>query len=134
VAIERYSFNCFNNEIKLLADISDTFSLQLEGIIGGFLDGITVWAREIRRPLPEQSPPVIELERSRALRCLAHFEKLSDRLNQHCNFSHIMLGCALGIMEARIAEFQWRQKYLKLADWYDEFSNRPSMEATVPEV
>lgn len=126
--------NCFNDDIKLVANISDTSSLQLEGMVGGFLDGIAVWVREIRRPLGEQSPPVIELERLRALRCLEHFEKLSDRLDQRSKLGHIMLGCTLGIMEARLREFQWRQKHLRLANWYDEFSSRPSMQATVPSV
>ncbi|MDZ7956633.1 MAG: hypothetical protein RMY34_01790 [Aulosira sp. DedQUE10] len=44
-----------------------------------------------------------------------------------------MLGCTLGIMEARLTQFQWRQKHLRLANWYDEFSSRSSMQATVPE-
>ncbi len=103
-------------------------------IVGGFLDGIAVWVREIWRPLQEQSPSVIELERLRALRCLTHFETLSHKLDQRSQLSHIMLACALGIMEARIKQLQWRPKYLKLANWYDEFSHRPSMQATVPEV
>jgi glutathione S-transferase len=126
--------NRFNNDIKLVADISDASSLQVEGMVGGFLDGIAVWVREIRRPRSEQSPPVIELERLRALRCLTHFEKLSDKLDQRSKLGHIMLGCTLGIMEARLRKFQWRQKHLRLANWYDEFSSRPSMQATVPKV
>src|SRR5579883_305662 len=52
--------NCFNDDVKLIADISDTCSVQLEGMVSGVLDGIAVWVREIRRPLGEQSPPVIE--------------------------------------------------------------------------
>lgn len=125
--------NRFNDDIKLFANIFDASSLQLEGIVGGFLDGIAVWVREIRRTLDEQSPSVIELEQLRALRCLEHFEKLSDRLAQQSKFSHIMLGCTLGIMEARLTQFQWRQKHLRLANWYDEFSSCSSMQATVPE-
>ena len=126
--------NRFNNDIKLVADISDPSSLQLEGMVGGFLDGIAVWVREIRRPPGEQSQTVIEVERLRALRCLEHFEKLSDRLDQRSKLGHIMLGCTLGIMEARIRELHWRQKHLRLANWYDEFDRRPSMQATVPSV
>ncbi|MHC5854324.1 glutathione S-transferase family protein [Nostoc sp.] len=125
--------NRFNDDIKLFANIFDASSLQLEGMVGGFLDGIAVWVREIRRTLDEQSPSVIELEQLRALRCLEHFEKLSDRLDQQSKFSHIMLGCTLGIMEARLTQFQWRQKHLRLANWYDEFSSRSSMQATIPE-
>ncbi|NJM22905.1 MAG: glutathione S-transferase [Nostocaceae cyanobacterium CSU_2_110] len=122
------------NNIRLFADISDIFSLQLEGIVGGFLDGVAVWVREARRLQTEQSSSIIELERSRALRCLSHFEQLSDTLEQQPKFSHILLGCSLGIMEARFHDFQWRQEHLQLANWYDQFSRRSSMQATVPEV
>ena len=127
-------FDSFNNDIRLVADTSDPFSLQLEGLFGGFLDGVAVWVREVRRPRTEQSPPIIELEQSRALRCLGHFEKLSDKLDQQPKLAHIMLGCTLGIIEARLQKFQWRQKHLRLAKWYDEFSSRSSMQATKPEV
>ena len=125
--------NHLNDEIKVVADISDQLSQQFEGIASGFLDGIAVWVREQRRPPSEQSPGVIELEQLRALRCIDHFERLADRLNQSPKLGHIILGCALG-MEARLAEFQWRQHHPRLANWYDEFSRRLSMQATVPEV
>lgn len=35
-------FDSFNNDIRLVADTSDAFSLQLEGLVGGFLDGVAV--------------------------------------------------------------------------------------------
>ena len=124
----------FISTVRLVADTRNTFSLQLEGLFGGFLDGVAVWVREVRRPRTEQSPPIIELEQSRALRCLGHFEKLSDKLDQQPKLAHIMLGCTLGIIEARLQKFQWRQKHLRLAKWYDEFSSRSSMQATKPEV
>lgn len=88
----------------------------------------------MRRPKTEQSPPIIELEQLRALRCLGHFEKLSDKLDQQPKLPHIMLGCTLGIIEARLQKFQWRRKHLRLAKWYDEFSSRSSMQATKPQV
>ncbi|WP_256973128.1 glutathione S-transferase N-terminal domain-containing protein [Nostoc sp. T09] len=163
--------NHFNPKIKLIADISHAFLQQLEGITGGFLDGIAVWVREIRRsrnrplakvtfarggkgkrlkgkgfllalspyPFPhfckksnEQSPGIIELEQSRALRVLDYFEKISDKLDQTPKLAHITLASALGL-EIRLPELQWRQNYPKLACWYDEFSERPSLQVTKPD-
>ncbi len=124
--------NHLNPEIKVLADISDSFLQQLEGIAGGFIDGIAVWVRELRRPLTEQSPGVIELERSRALRILDYFEKIAEKLDQTPKLAHITLASALGL-EIRLPELQWRQNYPKLAQWYDEFSGRPSLQLTKPE-
>lgn len=124
--------NHLNPKIKLIADISHAFLQQLEGITGGFLDGIAVWVREIRRPLNEQSPGIIELEQSRALRVLNYFEKISDKLDQTPKLAHITLASALGL-EIRFPELQWRQNYPKLARWYDEFSQRPSLQVTKPD-
>ncbi len=124
--------NHLNPEIKLVADISNSFLQQLEGITGGFIDGIAVWVRELKRPDSEQSPRVIKLELSRALRILDYFEKISDKLDQTPKLAHITLASALGL-ESRLPELQWRQKYPKLTQWYNEFSGRPSMQVTKPE-
>lgn len=124
--------NQFNSEIKLVADISDGFLQQLEGIAGGFIDGIAVWVRELRRYPSEQSPSIIELERTRALRILDYFEKISEQLDHTPKLAQITLASALGL-EIRLPELQWRPNYPKLAQWYDEFSRLPSLQATKPD-
>ncbi|MEH2093967.1 glutathione S-transferase family protein [Nostoc sp.] len=124
--------NQLNPEIKLVADISDSFLQQLEGIASGFIDGIAVWVRELRRSSSEQSSGIIELERLRALRILDYFEKISDKFDQTPKLAHITLVSALGL-ESRLPELQWRLSYPKLAQWYDEFSGQPSLQATKPD-
>ncbi|WP_138500507.1 glutathione S-transferase family protein [Nostoc sp. PA-18-2419] len=124
--------NQLNPEIKLVADISDGFLQQLEGTAGGFIDGIAVWVRELRRSSSEQSSGVIKLERSRALRILDYFEKISDKFDQTPMLAHITIASALGL-ESRLPELQWRLSYPKLAQWYDEFSRQPSLQATKPD-
>ncbi len=124
--------NQFNPEIKLIADISDGFLQQLEGIASGFIDGIAVWVRELRRSSSEQSPGIIELEQSRALRILDYFEKISEQLDQTPKLAHITLASALGL-EIRLPELQWRHNFPQLAQWYDEFSGRESLQVTQPE-
>ncbi|MBD0385401.1 MAG: glutathione S-transferase [Nostoc sp. C3-bin3] len=124
--------NQLNPEIKLVADISDGFLQQLEGIASGFIDGIAVWVRELRRSSSEQSSRIIELERARAFRILNYFEKISDQLDQTPKLAHITLASALG-MEIRLPELQWRQNFPQLAQWYDEFSRRESLQVTQPE-
>ncbi|MEH1969537.1 glutathione S-transferase family protein [Nostoc sp.] len=124
--------NQLNPEIKLVADISDGFLQQLEGIASGFIDGIAVWVRELRRSSSEQSSRIIELERLRALRILDYFEKISDKFDQTPKLAHITLASALGL-ESRLPELQWRLSYPKLAQWYNEFSGQPSLQATKPD-
>ena len=44
----------------------------------------------------------------------------------------ISVGCALGYLDFRITELDWRATRPKLAEWYEKFSQFQSMQATVP--
>jgi len=44
----------------------------------------------------------------------------------------ITVGCALGYVDFRLAELDWRATRPKLAAWYEKFSQFPSMLATKP--
>ncbi|TAN02872.1 MAG: hypothetical protein EPN36_15300 [Rhodanobacteraceae bacterium] len=48
-----------------LARPDDLDGRCLEGLAAGFLDGVAVWIRELRRDRAEQSPGVLELEAER---------------------------------------------------------------------
>ena len=44
----------------------------------------------------------------------------------------ITVGCALGYVDFRLGELNWRATRPKLAAWYEKFSQYPSMQATKP--
>jgi glutathione S-transferase len=44
----------------------------------------------------------------------------------------ITVACALGYVDFRLAELNWRAARPKLAAWYEKFSQYPSMQATKP--
>ena len=44
----------------------------------------------------------------------------------------ITAGCALGWLDFRYGDDDWRKSRPKLAQWYATFSKRPSMQATLP--
>lgn len=44
----------------------------------------------------------------------------------------IATGCALGYLDFRYADMNWREGRTKLAAWFEKFSQYPSMLATVP--
>ena len=44
----------------------------------------------------------------------------------------ITVGCALGYLDLRFPEDDWRAGHPKLAAWYEGFSQRPSMQASEP--
>jgi len=45
---------------------------------------------------------------------------------------HVTVGCALGYLDLRFADDQWRKDRPKLAVWYESFAKRPSMASSAP--
>jgi hypothetical protein len=48
------------------------------------------------------------------------------------SIGHISLGVALGYIDFRFAELNWREGRPKLATWHGSFVARPSVRATEP--
>ncbi|HSS85185.1 MAG TPA: glutathione S-transferase C-terminal domain-containing protein, partial [Reyranella sp.] len=44
----------------------------------------------------------------------------------------ITVGCALGYLDFRFGDHNWRTKRPKLAKWFTTFSKLPSMKTTAP--
>ena len=107
---------------------------RLEALARSMMDGLAVWSRELRRPPNEQSPSVIAHERARSERMADTWEREIARPWMHgpLDMAQITLACALGL-EARIADFRWRDGRPKLCAWYELIAARPSFQATVPE-
>jgi len=118
-----------------LIDSAALDALQLEGLAGNMLDGITVWFREQRRAAGEQSPGVIDLERTRARRCLNRLEDDAPRLfaDPRVTYGRIAVACAIGFADALFPAAAWRTGRPRLAAWFDAFAQRPSMQATAPQ-
>ena len=45
---------------------------------------------------------------------------------------HIAVGCSIGWLDYRFPDMGWRKDRPALADWYEEFAERKSMQATAP--
>ncbi|HSX89661.1 MAG TPA: glutathione S-transferase family protein [Pseudomonas sp.] len=68
-------------------------------------------------------------------RALAQLEaEAIAELTCHFDIAAIGVACALGYLDFRQPELNWRQRYSQLADWYADVSQRPSMQATQPPV
>jgi glutathione S-transferase len=48
------------------------------------------------------------------------------------SIGNVAVACALGYLDFRFAERDWRGGHPVLAEWFDRFSERPSMQATIP--
>ncbi len=63
---------------------------------------------------------------------LSYFEKTIDPATQRLDIGTVTLGCALGYLDFRYADYGWRSKCPKLAAWFEKFSQSPAMQATKP--
>ncbi len=106
---------------------------RLEGLARSYLDGLSVWLRELYRPANERSPPVIRHETDRAARLADVWEREIGQplLAGPLNMVQLTLACALGI-ELRMPDLDWRSGHPRLVAWYAPIAARPSFKATEP--
>ncbi len=108
--------------------------LTLEATADGIMDAAVLMVYESRvRPEEIRMPAWVQGQWGKVSRAL---DALNDRwlahLNGPLNIGQIATGCALGYLDFRHADRDWRAGRDGLAGWYESFSRRPAMERTVP--
>jgi glutathione S-transferase len=98
----------------------------------GILDATQPRRREIALPQDDGRKAYIELQQGKVKRALAELEKDAGSLGELKTIGEITIGCALGYLDFRFGNHDWRAKRPKLAKWFTTFSKLPSMKATVP--
>jgi glutathione S-transferase len=63
---------------------------------------------------------------------LSDFERRAAEWEGRMDLGVIALGCALGYLDFRYADFGWRERSPALARWYEQFAARESMRKTRP--
>lgn len=106
---------------------------RLEEAARGLMDGLSVWVRELRRPLNNRSNIVIEHEKERASRVIASWDAEIDDDLMHgtLNYPQLTLACSL-CLDQWNNDFTWRDKHPKLLKWLESFETMPSFVATEP--
>ena len=104
----------------------------LEGVAVGFLDGVAVWAREVRRPENERSPTILAHERTRADRCINYFNARVASLGEPTTYAVLCVLIGLAQLGLSIPEYAWRAGVPALAEWYQRGAARPEFSAMDP--
>lgn len=117
-------------------DGADGFRILAEaGTSFGFLQSTVGWLRALQAPSTDHAPSVILKE---SVRCNRIADDIESRLSRGSSFggdinaAQIALGAALGVVEARMPSWHWRDKRPNLSAWYDQIAARPSFQATMP--
>lgn len=53
---------------------------------------------------------------------------------EHLTIDQIALACALGYLDFRNADYDWRDRFAGLANWHSKIAERPSYQSTAPSV
>ena len=97
----------------------------------GILDALILWRNE-----RERDAPLRTLIAAFELKLRASLKQLDDEAQalaaMPLSIGHITLGCALGYLDYRFDDINWRKASPRLAEWYADIRKRPSFITTVP--
>ena len=106
--------------------------LRLQALCDGILDAAVLRLLESRRPEERQNPDWIERQKRTVERGVDELEKSVGGWSAEVDLGQISAGAALGYLDFRFAADEWRNGRPVLAKWFEGFSDRPSMQQTVP--
>ncbi|SER82852.1 Glutathione S-transferase [Pseudomonas sp. NFACC02] len=108
--------------------------LTLASLADALLDAAVLIRYEtFLRPEEKHWSDWLDNQAEKISRSLAYFEtEAVTELSAHFDIASITLASALGYLDFRQPNLGWRSSYPRLASWYYEVSQRPSMLETQP--
>ncbi|HUQ73490.1 MAG TPA: glutathione S-transferase N-terminal domain-containing protein [Burkholderiales bacterium] len=109
---------------------------QIEAIADGLCDAVVLIVTERSRPPDKQSPEWIARQARKLPAALDELERLlgaGECFTEHgFGLAEIAAGCALGYLDLRYPELDWRAGRSRLAALAKRLAERPSFAATLP--
>jgi glutathione S-transferase len=107
-----------------------------EALADGVCDAAALIFMERKRPAEQQNPEWITRQMAKVD---AGLKMMSDDLGNQTwctgdffSLADIAVGCALGYLEFRFPEIDWRRQHHKLSELFDRLMQRPAFKDTVP--
>ena len=108
-------------------------ALRRLALADGILETGVLWRVERTQPAPQQSSPLLLGYAQKVSSALAAVEADATALKlDGIDIGEIAIGCALGYLDFRFVELDWRTRCPKAAKWFESFGARPSMQETLP--
>lgn len=111
----------------------DTLTLEATG--DGIMDAAVLMVYEARvRPEDMRYQPWLDAQWGKIARALDALDtRWMSHLHGPLDMGQIAIGCALGYLDFRHPDKEWRKGRDALAAWEARFAERPSMRATIPQ-
>ena len=108
--------------------------LRFQALGDGILDAAVLRFLERKRPNFQQSSEWDSIQQSAIQRALESLESKVNEWKADVTIGQIAVACALGYLDFRFAEDNWRQGQPGLTGWFETFAQRESMQATIPKI
>jgi len=105
-------------------------ALRRQALGDGILDALVLARYESVRPEDKQWSGWTDGQMAKAHQGLA--AAAGENLDGFSTIGHVAIACMLGYLDFRFAEDGWRGRHPKLAGWFANVSERPSMRLTRP--
>lgn len=106
--------------------------LRLQALADGIMDAAVAMVYENRRPDPQRSPEWLQRRRDSILRSTGLLEASHALLAPPVHLGSIATACALGYLDFRLPDLDWRRDHPKLTQAYEQLCALPGMQATAP--
>lgn len=107
--------------------------LRQQALADGVLDAAFSLVMEMRRPEGERSQSWIDRWTAGIYRSVDAIDAEAGSLSADVTLAHVAFGCALGYLDFRLGDLNWRDGRANAAAWYETFGARPSMTSTDPD-
>ena len=99
----------------------------------GLLDAAVLARQELTlRPADKVWEVWREAQIAKIVSALDRMQQWSGTFGDRVDIGTLTTACALGYLEFRYADFDWRSGRATLADWFQTFARRPSIARTAP--
>jgi glutathione S-transferase len=105
-------------------------ALGLQALADGIMDAAVARVQESRLPPEKQNEAAIAKHLKAVAAGLDALERV--KFAEVPTIGEISAACALGYVDFRLPQLDWRATRPKLAAWFESFSAYPSMKATMP--
>lgn len=106
---------------------------QFQSLADGMMDAAVLgFIENSRRPKDCRWGEWSDRQLAAITRSLNWLEERHQALNQTSDIGTISVACALGYLDFRFADLEWRRHHERLAEWFEQFAQRESIRATAP--
>jgi glutathione S-transferase len=108
-------------------------ALRRQALTDGILEAAVLCRYETAvRPEKLRWSDWIEGQKRKIFGGLAVLEREVDTWSGDFDIGQVGTACALGYLDFRFADWNWRSEHPRLAAWYERIARRPSVAATAP--